>query len=190
METNVNILVFDYAGYGKSTGVCYNDRDMFQNALAIYEQLYSKHSIMNVTQLYIYGISLGTVSALMLGMYLGDKCKGVILENCLFSIYYLLKKCKWSFLNLLSDKYVRCKFSVEKYLDELCIYKDLKIFLICSLYDNVINYKNTIKLYQTLKNRGMKNISYLRFNDPDIGHTNAWKFGNIYFPIINCFLSS
>ena len=189
-ETRVNILIFDYAGYGKSTGTCRNDRDMFLNSLAIYEKVYSKNFVLKNTQLFIYGISLGTVSGLMLALYLGPKCKGVLLENSLFSINYLLKKSKRSVLNLVPEEYIRCNFSVEKYLDELCIYKDLNVFLLCSLHDRVISHKNTIKLYETLKNRGMSNVSYLRFNDSDIGHTNAWKFGKVYFDIFNRFLVS
>lgn len=189
VETDVNILIFDYAGYGKSTGMCENDKDMFWNSVAIYEKVYLNNVILKNTQLYIYGISLGTVSGLMLALYLGPKCKGVLLENCLFSINYLLKESKKSVLKFIPERYIKCKFSVENYLNELCVHKGLNVFLICSLHDNVISYKNSIKLYQTLKNRGMSNVSYLRFNDPDIGHTNAWKFGTVYFKIFNRFLS-
>ena len=107
----------------------------------------------------------------------------------MFSINYLLKESKNSVLKFIPERYIKCKFSVENYLNELCVHKGLNVFLICSLHDNVISHKHSIKLYQTLKNRGMSKVSYLRFNDPDIGHTNAWKFGTFYFKIFNRFLS-
>ena len=46
IETDVNILIFDYAGYGKSTGMCENDKDMYWNLVAIYEKVYLNNVIL------------------------------------------------------------------------------------------------------------------------------------------------
>ena len=94
-----------YAGYVKSSGICNSEKDMYKNGLAIYEKIYLKK--FKNTELFIYGISLGTVCGLMLGLYLGKLCNGVILENSLFSINYLLKKSKISFLNTITSSNIR-----------------------------------------------------------------------------------
>ena len=188
-ELNVNIILFDYAGFGQSSGYCVTEHDMFLNALAVYEDIHIKYSFLRNTNIFIYGISLGGVCALLLALYLNKKCHGLILENSLYSLSYLFKKSNISIFKLIPNNWIHSQFCIDKYLCDLDIELQLPVLVLCALHDKVLCYKNSLKIYDILNNIGMKNVSYVRLDDIDIGHTNAWKFGSLYFNVLNRLLS-
>ena len=74
----MNVIVFDYSGFGKSTGEIRNETDMLLNAIAIYEEVFVKK--LAHTELYVYGISLGGTCAFSFALYKSRVCKGVSTE--------------------------------------------------------------------------------------------------------------
>ena len=196
-ELNTNVVLFDYAGYGVSEGICRSKYDIFSNTLSVYEKVILADSYLSTTSLIIYGISLGAIPAYMLAMHikdlLEDKCvknsrtkaPKLILENGLYSVRYIFQNThKWSFLRYFAQDN---EFNIFSKDDENYSDTKLSILLISCLHDPVISYKHSIKIYENLLNH---DIVYIRFDDPDFGHINSWKFGSIYFTPIRTFLYS
>ena len=183
----MNVIVFDYSGFGKSTGEIRNETDMLLNATAIYEEVFVKK--LAHTELFVYGISLGGTCAFAFALYKSRVCRGVVIENGLFSVHELLKNSKWFLLNIIPKKYIVSDFCVEKYLDKFRYDENLPVLLICSKYDKVIPYKNSLKLCEILNRKGFKRISCTQICNRIIGHTNAWKFGKQYYDLFDRFVN-
>jgi len=189
-ELNTNIVLFDYAGYGVSESICRSKYDIFSNTLSVYEKVIRTDSFLSNTSLIIYGISLGAIPAFMLAMRIQNERPKLILENGLYSVRYIFQqKYKWSFLryfplNTDFDMFKGKNDDDNKKNDDDTGIK-LSILLISCLHDPVISYKHSIKIYEKILNH---EVSYIRFDDPDFGHINSWKFGSIYFTPIRTFL--
>jgi len=177
-EVHCNVIVFDYAGYGLSSGKCYTEKDMFSNTLAVYESCVLNNE--QFSRCFIYGSSLGGIPALMLAVYINKRCSGIILENTLYSFKFVFKSCPFLYyavqhIPLFSSMCVR------DILHQHGDVYDFPITLLCSKYDQVISSKNTLKIYDEMHKYGIENITYIQFIDPDINHTNAWKLHRPYF---------
>ena len=192
-ELNCNVVLFDYAGYGVSESMCRSKYDIFSNTVSVYEKVILQNSYLSSTSLIIYGISLGAIPAYMITMHITHNKESnqpkLILENGLYSVRYMFQNTqKWSFLRHFPMNNDFDMFS--KFDNELFHISDngikLSILLISCLHDPVISYKHTIKIYENLLKH---DTSYVRFDDPDFGHINSWKFGSIYFTPIRTFLS-
>ena len=106
----------------------------------------------------------------------------MILENGLFSVRYIFQKTqKWSFLRDFPMNIDFDMFGNDKRASDI----KLSILLISCLHDPVLSYKHSIKIFENLLNH---DVSYIRFDDPDFGHINSWKFGSVYFTPIRTFL--
>jgi pimeloyl-ACP methyl ester carboxylesterase len=62
---NINILLFDYRGYGKSTGAP-SEIGLYTDALAVYDYV-RKRNDLNQQKIFLFGRSLGGAVALHLG---------------------------------------------------------------------------------------------------------------------------
>lgn len=62
---NINILLFDYRGYGKSTGSP-SETGLYTDALAVYDYV-RKRNDLNQEKIFLFGRSLGGAVALHLG---------------------------------------------------------------------------------------------------------------------------
>lgn len=62
---NINLLLFDYRGYGKSTGSP-SENGLYTDALAVYEYV-RKRTDLNQEKIFLFGRSLGGAVALHLG---------------------------------------------------------------------------------------------------------------------------
>jgi fermentation-respiration switch protein FrsA (DUF1100 family) len=62
---NINILLFDYRGYGKSTGSP-SEAGLYTDALAVYDYV-RKRNDLNQEKIFLFGRSLGGAVALHLG---------------------------------------------------------------------------------------------------------------------------
>jgi fermentation-respiration switch protein FrsA (DUF1100 family) len=62
---NINILLFDYRGYGKSTGAP-SETGLYTDALAVYDYV-RKRNDLNQEKIFLFGRSLGGAVALHLG---------------------------------------------------------------------------------------------------------------------------
>jgi fermentation-respiration switch protein FrsA (DUF1100 family) len=81
---NVNVLIFDYRGYGNSTGTP-TERGLELDAEAVLEYALGLPTI-NPKKLYIYGKSLGGAVALSVATKVQDKVLGLVLENSFTSL--------------------------------------------------------------------------------------------------------
>ena len=62
---NINILLFDYRGFGKSTGAP-SENGLYTDALAVYDYT-RKRQDLNQEKIFLFGRSLGGAVALHLG---------------------------------------------------------------------------------------------------------------------------
>lgn len=62
---NINIVLFDYRGYGKSTGSP-SENGLYTDALAVYDYVRKRQDI-NQEKIFLFGRSLGGAVALHLG---------------------------------------------------------------------------------------------------------------------------
>ena len=181
-ETSSNVILFDYAGYGLSTGKCFSEYDMFTNALTVYEKCFTfPFSRLYRTRCFLYGVSLGGFVAMMLAVHLHQKCWGIIIENSMYSLQFVLKTSPcFRFLQLLPLFSSLCMRDILKNVDI-----DLPVIILSSKHDNILSEKNSLKIYNEMQKLYMKHVTYVQFFDPDITHTNAWKLHSRYFEYFN-----
>jgi fermentation-respiration switch protein FrsA (DUF1100 family) len=77
-KTGADVLVYDYRGFGKSTGTS-SEASMIEDATAVLNYLYSRTDV-DTSQIYHYGFSLGGFPALYSAANL-HSAKGVITES-------------------------------------------------------------------------------------------------------------
>jgi len=127
------VIIFDYSGYGKSTGIpsekqCYHDASIFTNILL---KTYNKNKII------LYGESIGAPIASYISRRYGIQT--LILESPLPSIKSYINH-KIPFLSILSIFFP--EFNTEEYLFGL----NSNILLLHSIEDEVIPYNSINKL--------------------------------------------
>ncbi|CAF4695797.1 unnamed protein product, partial [Rotaria sp. Silwood2] len=92
---NINILLFDYRGYGKSTGAP-SEAGLYTDALAVYNYVRKRNDI-NQQKIFLFGRSLGGAVALHLASHLAQtnatpSLYGIIVENTFTSIPDMAKR--------------------------------------------------------------------------------------------------
>ncbi|CAF0998244.1 unnamed protein product [Adineta ricciae] len=92
---NINILLFDYRGYGKSTGIP-SESGLYTDAQAVYDFVRSRNDL-NQGRIILFGRSLGGAVALHLAAYLAENEASpplhcVIVENTFTSIPDMAKR--------------------------------------------------------------------------------------------------
>jgi len=92
---NINLLLFDYRGYGKSTGSP-SENGLYTDALAVYEYV-RKRTDLNQEKIFLFGRSLGGAVALHLASHLAQTnatppLHSVIVENTFTSIPDMAKR--------------------------------------------------------------------------------------------------
>jgi uncharacterized protein len=81
-KRNLDVLVFDYRGYGRSEGRLTDEWGLYDDASAAYDYLVSEHGV-KAEKLVLYGQSLGTTAAIDLASR--RPCGGLIVESGLSS---------------------------------------------------------------------------------------------------------
>lgn len=73
-QRGIGVVLFDYRGYGRSTGLIHRESELFEDAQAVYDRLAQLQQ-----PIWIYGESLGGGVA----SYLAEKnaCKGLVLQS-------------------------------------------------------------------------------------------------------------
>ncbi len=94
MDFDVNALVFDYRGYGKSSGYIKNEEDVYKDAEAAWDFLIRKKGI-PPEQIILWGRSLGGGVAVEAGK--GKKIHALILESTFYSLDEMASKEFWFF---------------------------------------------------------------------------------------------
>lgn len=133
-EYGYDIFLYDYRGFGKSSGKIRRESEMQRDAKHIYSELlkeYAEHSIV------IYGYSLGTGIAARLASK--NNPKALVLETPYFNFIDLIR-CHKSYLP--ADLITKYKFRTDRYLEDV----DCEIYLFHGTEDKQIPYKSAKKL--------------------------------------------
>ncbi len=142
-----NLFIYDYRGYGNSTGYT-NENNIRNDSLLIY--MYALTSLnYNPNNIIIYGNSLGSyIGCNLINLLVNLKLtipKGLIMQSPFYSLY-----------EICSDLYPLLKYSLQFNLCNSTILKNIKdklhIILLHSDNDGYININHSIKLYNENKN--------------------------------------
>tara|TARA_R110002049_G_scaffold216946_2_gene388375 strand:- start:6569 stop:7372 length:804 start_codon:yes stop_codon:yes gene_type:complete len=133
-ELGYDIFLYDYRGFGKSTGKIKREREMQRDAKYIYQQLIKEYPEQNVV---IYGYSLGTGIASRLAS--NNNPKALVLETPYFNFIDLIR-CHKAYLP--ADLITKYKFRTDRYLTDV----KCPIYLFHGTEDKQIPYKSAIKL--------------------------------------------
>ena len=122
-----SVLIFDYSGYGRSSGVP-SEEQLYRDASVFLEELIKKHKKENIV---LYGESLGAAVA----SYIGRKYQinTLIIDSGLPSIKKYIKG-KYGILKIFS--FLFNEFDTEKYVDG---YKG-RVLVMHSLEDEIIPF--------------------------------------------------
>ncbi len=132
----VNFLIFDYRGYGKSEGSP-SENGLYRDAEAAYEYLI-KHQQVDKDQLIVMGRSLGGAIAAWLGAH--RQCRMIILESTFTSAPEVAA----DIYPIFPARYlIRYRFQVKKWVDKIRV----PILIAHSIDDNLIPYAHGKELY-------------------------------------------
>ncbi|ANQ05870.1 Uncharacterized protein PCOAH_00001800 [Plasmodium coatneyi] len=166
---NVNVFLYDYPGYGESTGTP-NEQSMYQSGRAVYDYMVNVLNI-NAESIVLYGKSIGSCAAIDIAIM--RKVKGIILQSALMSLLNICFKTRFilpfdSFCNIKKIGMVPCfAFFIHGTDDKIVpFYHGLSLYEKCKLkvhpYWVVGGKHNDIELIETKKfNQGIK--SFLKF---------------------------
>lgn len=153
-----SIIIFDYRSYGKSTGFKINltYQDLNKDAMVIWKYVtktlnYKSNSVI------LYAESLGCLLAIYLAYQIGKQDETpntIILHSPFISLPSLLKyKFNKKHLNYLGYLFslLYKKYSLDKYIKKLN--PKINIIIAHSIYDNVIPYSESFKLFNLIKDR-------------------------------------
>lgn len=140
VQFGYDVLIYDYRGYGKSTGDR-SEKTLHQDAQYIYDQLRKDWSD---DQIIIYGRSLGSGMACHLAA--NNEAKMLILET---PFYSLQSMASWRFPFLPTRLLVRYKMLNWKKLQEA----EMPIHIFHGTDDGVVPYWSGEKLYQSVQDK-------------------------------------
>lgn len=134
----LNLLIFDYRGYGRSEGTPSED-GLYQDARAAYDYLKEERRV-EADRLIIMGRSLGGAVAAWLAAH--ARCRLVILESTFTSAPEVAA----DIYPLLPARYmIRYRFPVQKWVDQIRV----PLLIAHSENDKLIPYTHGQKLYHT-----------------------------------------
>jgi fermentation-respiration switch protein FrsA (DUF1100 family) len=87
LDTGVNVFIFDYRGYGKSSGRP-SEKGIYTDALCAYDYLVNEEKI-NPNDIFLLGRSLGVAAALEVAQ--NRKARAIILENGFLSVRHMAR---------------------------------------------------------------------------------------------------
>jgi alpha-beta hydrolase superfamily lysophospholipase len=178
-ELSTDVILFDYAGYGTSTGVSTSDDSMVSDAFLVYRTFHDR-----TKPFHVYGISLGGCIALKLAAKI--HCKGVIVENPVYRLEDLIKKhFVFGKINLLMRMILNGRpwlfSSFDATNDAKCI--DVPVLILCTERDKYVCSEQSKMLKKDLREQAVLHV----FNGKKVSHTNAWKTVPNYFRILHLF---
>ena len=187
LELVCNVVLFDYAGFGNSTGRCSDSFHLLSNTTTIYSSVIRTDPCLQNTNLYVYGISLGCLPATMLAFQTNVQCTGLIIENAFLNLSYLLSHSRYGVTKFFPSSWINDNYDITT--APFHNKPNLPVMIMCSLHDVVIPFRNSLKIFDSFHKEGLTAVSLVRNDDIDIGHTNAWKFGSVYFNSFKQFMS-
>lgn len=129
-----DVLMYDYRGFGKSSGKIKNEKMIYNDAKMIYKKLLHDYAEKDVI---IYGISLGTGIATKLAHE--NNPKMLILETPYFNFYDVSK---FHYPYLPTSILLHYQFKNNKLLPEL----NIPIFMFHGTVDKTVPYNSSVRL--------------------------------------------
>ena len=190
IQTNINVLydlghkssviLFDYSGYGKSTGnptitrVCENAYDIW---------LFTTQKLkINPNNIILYGVSLGGAIASYLAHMLYKKnkklCKAIILQSSFTSSLDLAKDILPELIYLFAKFFINDTFNSIKYLQKLN--NHIKIMIAHSKKDEIVNFKHSKLFNKKLSCSNVINIIIGGTHNKPEYTPEFWKIFNSY----------
>lgn len=173
-ELGLNVLIFDYRGYGKSQGNT-TEKGTYLDALAAWNYLVTKKNISS-SQIIIAGRSLGG----SVGAWLAKekKPRGLIIESSFTSVPEMGQKIYPFFpIKLLS----RFKYNTRDYIQEI----ECPIMIVHSRQDNIIPFQFGEELFKSAKEPKLFLEIAGGHNGGFIDSENVYKAGfNKFFKIL------
>lgn len=142
-KLGLNIAVFDYRGYGKSTGTIKSESDIYKDAETVIKYLEEKHKIPR-KNLILWGQSLG--GAVATEMAHRHSISKLILESTFSSLENVTPDV---FKYLIPEFVKKYKFNNLEKVAEI----ESPIMIIHSSEDEIINFQNGLDLFDKVKSR-------------------------------------
>ncbi|MCC7331216.1 MAG: alpha/beta fold hydrolase [Flavobacteriales bacterium] len=134
LKLGYDVLMFDYRGFGKSTGSIRNEKMIYEDALLIYKIWTSKFT---ENQIVVFGISLGTGIATRLAHENNPKI--LILETPYFNFFDVSK---FHYPYLPTSILLHYQFKNNKFLPEIHI----PIYIFHGTEDETIPFNSSVRL--------------------------------------------
>lgn len=160
-DEGYDILFFDYRGFGKSDGKISSQNQLYDDVQAIYETMKKLYDEKAIT---LIGYSIGTAPAAYLATN-NDPRKLVLIAP-----YYSLTNVIQSICPVVLRFLVKYKLETYKYISECT----MPVIIFHGDKDEVINYENSIKLAERLKDKD-RFVSIERVGHNDIYENNIYK---------------
>ena len=158
---NMSVFIFDYQGYGKSSGRP-GEKETYQDALAAWQYLVNSRRI-PPEKIFVFGRSLG--GAIAADVAVGRNPAGVILESTFTSVIELATEL---FTYMPVRLLVRFEYDTISKLDQITS----PVLIIHSSDDEIIPYAHGRKLYQSASEpryfaeiRGGHNTGFMQSQD-------------------------
>lgn len=148
-----NVLMYDYRGYGKSTGKIKNEKMLYKDALMIYNKLLANYKEENII---MYGMSLGTGIATKLAHE--KEVKALVLEAPYFNFYDVSK---YHYPYLPNSILLHYQFKTNKCLPDI----KFPIYLFHGIEDETIPYNSSERLAKLSNNISLTTIKNGSHND-------------------------
>jgi pimeloyl-ACP methyl ester carboxylesterase len=158
--TNIgyDVLMYDYRGYGKSSGKIKNEKMLNKDALMIYNKLLSTYKESDII---LYGMSLGTGIATKLAHEKNPKT--LILETPYYNFYDVSK---YHYPYLPNSILLHYQFKTNKFLPEI----DVPVYLFHGTEDETIPFDSSERL-EKLSN----NVKLFPIKDGSHNNLNTFK---------------
>jgi len=145
-DLNLNALILDYRGYGKSEGSIKKENDLYVDAKTALEFLLEEKKIAT-SDIIIWGRSLGGAVAIDIAQNINFSA--VIIESSFFSMDYLINSKFWILpVRFLSRFHFRSDKKIKKIRS--------KTLIVHSLNDKTIPFVNGQKLFRNRRGRACR----------------------------------
>lgn len=148
-----DVLMYDYRGFGKSTGKIKNERMLYKDAVLIYNEIEKRYRF---DKIIFYGISLGSGIAAKLAHELTPN--KLILETPYFNFYDVSK---FHYPYLPNSILLHYQFKTNKWLPEIKV----PIHLIHGTEDETVPYEMSVRLKKLGENIDLCTIEYGSHNN-------------------------
>jgi uncharacterized protein len=156
-----DVFMYDYRGYGKSTGKIKNEKMLYNDALMIYNTLLEDYKESNII---LYGMSLGTGIATKLA---AEKTPKLLILETPYYNFYDVSKYHYPFLP--NSILLHYQFKTNKFLPEI----KFPVYLFHGTEDETVPYSSSerlAKLSNNIKLFTIKDGSHNNLNSYDEYH--------------------